>query len=340
MITRRRLLAAATLLVACARLEPSRAAAFPARPLRLIAGHPPGGQSDIIGRVIAPRLGEILGQPVVIENRSGAAGTIAATLVAKSPPDGYTLFICSSGNLALARVMVADLPYDPVRDFAMISRIARIPTVLAVGHWIPATNLRELVEYAMARPGQLAAGSSGIGSSSGFTLEMLKAAAGVDILQVPYAGLAPAVMGLVAQQVDMVFADLALVAPHARSGTLRLLGVPAATRLAIAPDVPTLREQGFPDVVLDTWTGIVAPAATPADVQAQLANALAEAIGTREVRKRLRDIGLEAIDDTPARFSASVKADIRRFAELAERLGIASANRGASGQRRVVGGGS
>jgi tripartite-type tricarboxylate transporter receptor subunit TctC len=150
--------------------------------------------------------------------------------------------------------MIADLPYDPIRDFTMITRIASTPMVLAVGHWIPATNVRELIEYAKARPGYLTAGSSGHGSSSGFTLELLKSAAGIDILQVPYGGLAPAVQALVSRQVDMSFAEFSLVAPHARKGTLRLLGTPGRSRFAAAPELPTLHEQGLPDVVYDSWT--------------------------------------------------------------------------------------
>ena len=337
MITRRQALAGATVLLAGARWAASDAAVSVNKPVRLVCGHPPGGQSDLLARVIATRLGEILRQSVVIENRAGAAGTLAAAQVARSPPDGCTLLICSSGSLALARVMVGGLPYDPIRDFAMIARLASVPTTLAVGHWIPAVNARELVDYARARPGYLTAGSSGNGSSSGFALELLKAAAGVDILQVPYGGLAPAVMGLLSRQVDMVFADLALVAPHAKNGTLRLLGTPTSGRFAAAPDLPTLQEQGLHDVVIDASIGIVAPAAIPDDVLGNLTSALAETIRSADVRQRLRDSGFEPIDDTPAQFVASVKADIRRFAALAARLGIGPAGAG-GGAGGTVGG--
>ena len=328
MISRRRIVACAPLLWASLGSRASRAAVDPSKVVRLLCGHPPGGQSDIVARIIATRLGEILGQSVVIENRSGAAGTIAIALVAKAPPDGNSLLICSTGNLALARVMVPHLPYDPVRDLAMVARIASIPTVLAVGHWVPATNVRELIDHAKSRPGLLTGASSGVGSSSGFALELLKAAAGIDILQVPYGGLGPALNGLLSRQVDMVFADLAIVAAHARNGTLRLLGTPASTRFAAAPDVATLQQQGLPDVVLDTWIGIVAPAATPADVVASLARAIAETIRTADVRRRLLDGGFEPLEDTPAQFTASVKDDIRRFTAVATRLGIGTANAG------------
>ena len=328
MITRRQIVACATLLLASLSVRTSRAAAVSNKPVRLVSGHPPGGQSDIVARIIAPRLGETLGQPIVIENRSGAAGTIAAVLVAKASPDSSTLLICSTGNLSLARVMVPDLPYDPIRDLAMVARIASIPTVLAVGHWVPATNMGELVDYAKTRPGALTAASSGVGSSSGFALELLKAAAGIDILQVPYGGLAPAVNGLLSRQVDMVFADLAIVAAHAKTGTLRLLGTPASARFAAAPDVATLQQQGFPDVVLDTWIGIVVPAGTPGEVVANLARALTETIRTTDVRQRLREGGFEPIDDTPTQFTASVKDDIGRFTAVAARLGIGAAKAG------------
>jgi tripartite-type tricarboxylate transporter receptor subunit TctC len=331
MSTRRQILAGMALLWAGTRWGAGRAAASPNKPLKLLCGHPPGGQSDAVARLIAPKLSEVLGQSVVIENRSGAAGTIAAMQVAKAAPDGHTLLICSSTSLALARIMVADLPYDPVRDFAMIARLASIPTVLAIGNWIPATTAPELVAYARARPGELTAGSSGNGSSSGFSLELLKAATGVDILQVPYGGLAPAVTALLSRQVDMAFAEFTLVSAHAKSGKLRLLGTPATSRFAAAPELLTLREQGLQDVVLDAWTGVVAPAGLPGETLANLANALSEVVRMPDLRQRLLDAGFEAIEDTPAQFAASVKADIRRFAAVAARLGIGPANAGAGG---------
>jgi len=331
MITRRQVLAGTTLLFPGIGWRTGRTATIPGKTMRLLVGHPPGGQSDIVARIIAPKLGEVLGQSVAIENRSGAAGTIAAREVAKAAPDGRTLLICSSTSLALARVMVADLPYDPMRDFAMVARLASIPTALAVGHWIPGTSAPDLVEYARARPGLLTAGSSGSGSSSGFALELLKAATGIDILQVPYGGLAPAVNALLSRHVDMAFAEFTLVGAHVSTGTLRLLGTPASSRFAAAPGLPTLQEQGLRDVVIDSWTGLVAPAGVSGETLAQIGNALSEVMRMSEVGQRLRDGGFEALDDTPARFLASVRADFSRFAAVASRLGIGPENAGAGG---------
>lgn len=335
MIDRRRLLVGMPLLIVAVRWGDARAEPFPHKTVRLIAGHPPGGQADVIARIVGPKLAEILAQTVVNENRAGAAGMIAMAMVAKAPPDGHTLLICSSANLALARVMVSDLPYDPTRDFAMIARVASIPTVLAVGNWIPATTALELVEYARARPGQLTAGSSGNGSSSGFSLEMLKAAAGIDVLQVPYSGLAPAVKALLSRQVDMVFADFALVSLHAKNGTLRLVGTPASRRLAVAPDLPTLEEQGLHGVVIDVWVGIVAPAAIPRETLVKLTSALGEVMRMPDVRQRLMDVGFEPLEDTPAQFTASVQTDIQRFSAIAERLRI-GAKRQTSGDQKTT----
>jgi tripartite-type tricarboxylate transporter receptor subunit TctC len=321
-LMRRRLLACAPLAIASAWLTSVRAQAPADKPVRLICGHPPGGQADVIARIISPRLGELLEQTIVNEYRAGAAGTIAATLVARSPPDGRTLLACSSGNLALARVMTADLAYDPLRDFTLIARIALVPSVLAVGSWLPVTSVSELIDYAKAHPGKLAAGSSGNGSTSGFSLEMLKATSGADILQVPYGGLAPAVQGLLSRQVDLVFVDYALVAPHAKAGSVRLLATPASRRLAALPELPTLREQGLPAFAIDAWVGIVAPAGLPPDVFARLSNALRGVAQTREVRRRLQETGFEPLDDTPAQFREAVVDDVARFSAVARRLGI------------------
>ena len=324
MTNRRRFLAGAFLL---ATGEPAIrrtfAATFPQGPIRLIATHPAGGQADVIGRIVAAGLARVVGQPVVIDNRPGAAGTIGATIVARAPPDGQTLMICSSNNLALSRVVVRDLPYDPLRDFTLLARVAKVPTVLAVGSWLPAKTVAELVAIARAKPGALTGASSGTGSSSGFTLEMLKGAAGIDILQVPYAGLSPAVTALLGHQVDMVFSDFALVAPHARAGTLRLLATPASRRFVAAPELPTLQEAGF-GVVMDASVGIAAPAGLPPETLSRLANALAEVVRSPDIRERLTSAGFEPLEDTSEQFAAAVRAEIDRITPIATRLGIAA----------------
>ena len=294
-------------------------------PSRLVVGHAPGGQADTVARIIAPKLSERWGRPVVLENRAGAAGTISASLVAKSPPDGLTLFLGSSTNLAIAAVRVKDL-LDPTRDLTMVTRVANIPTVLAVSARVPARSVAELVGYAKSRPGQLTAGSSGVGSSSGFTLEMFKSAADVDILEIPYNGLAPAVIGLLSGQIDVVFADFSLVNPHAKSGALRLLAAVGSRPLAVVPDLPTMRDLGFSEVTIDSSIGVAAPAGTPPEVIAKLAHDIGQVLRMPDVRRQLADLGFEPVDDTPAQFSASLRRDIERFAVIARRLGIASAN--------------
>lgn len=295
---------------------------FPSRPIKLIAGHAPGGPADTCGRIIAPKLAELLGQPVVVEYRVGAAGTIAAAYVSKAPADGHTLLISTSSSLAIAAVTVTDLPYDPARDLTMIGRLASVPIVLAVRSSIPARNFAEFVAHAKARPGRLNAGSSGKGSSSGFALEMLKAAAGIDILEVPYGGAAPAVMALVSGQVDMVFAEYSLIDPHVKSGALRFVAAAGSRRLLAAPDLPTIREQGLPGVAVDSFIGIVAPAGMPSDTVARLTSALNQVVRMPDVQQRLLALGYDPVDDTPALFAAALREEIANFSVIARRMGM------------------
>jgi tripartite-type tricarboxylate transporter receptor subunit TctC len=292
---------------------------FPHKVVKLIVGHGAGGQSDTIARIVAPKLAEHWKQPVVIENRIGAAGMIAASHVAHAPTDGYTLLLCSSSNLAIA-ASVVKIAFDPMREFAMIGRIATIPTVLAVSSKIPAASVAELVEYARTRPGQLTAGSSGNGSSSGFLLEMLKSAAGVDILQVPYNGLAPAVIGLIGGQIDMVFADRSLIGQHAKTGTVRVIAAAGSTRLLAAPELPTLQEQGLDGVSIDSSIGLVAPSGTPSEIVTKIADDLESILRQPEVRRQLMELGFDPIDDTPAQFTRTLRDDIRRFSAVAARM--------------------
>jgi tripartite-type tricarboxylate transporter receptor subunit TctC len=269
---------------------------------------------------------ELWSQPVLVENRAGAAGTISAAKVAKAPPDGYTLLICSSTSLAFAAVVNKDVGYDPLRDFSMIGRIASVPTVLAVGSWVPASSIPELVNYARAHPGRLTSGSSGKGSSSGFALDLLKAAAGIDILEVPYGGLGPAVLGVLSGQIDMVFADLSLVRPHVASGAMRIIAGVGSQRYAAAPGIPTIQEQGLDGVAVDSWLGLVAPARLRPEITAKLTGALTQVLHMPDVRQQLIELGYEPMDDTPELFAAAVRADIEKYSIIARRLGIAVAD--------------
>jgi len=295
---------------------------FPNKPIKLVSGHAAGGISDTCARIIAPKLAELWGQPVVVETRAGAAGAIAAALVAKAPADGHTLLINTSSAIALLAVASTDFPFDPIRDFALVGRMANVPTVLAIRASIPATNVAAFVEYAKARPGQLTGGSSGNGSSSGFALEMLNAAAGLDILQVPYGGTAPAVMGLLSGQVDMVFAELSLVQPHVKSGAMRVLAPTGSRRLMALPDLPTIREQGLDGVAVDSFIGIAAPAGLPPATLAKLADGLTQVMRMPEVRQKFLQLGYDPVEDTPERYAAALREDVEKFALIARRIGM------------------
>jgi tripartite-type tricarboxylate transporter receptor subunit TctC len=297
----------------------------PNKVARLMVGHGPGGQADTVARVLAPKLAELWGRPVVIENRVGAAGIISANHVAKSPPDGLTLLVATSTNLAIAAVIVRTPPYDPTNDLAMITRIVSIPTVLAVASRLPVQSVAQVVDYAKSRPAQLAGASSGIGSSSGFTLEMFKTAADIDILQVPYNGLGPAVMGLLSGQVDVIFADHSLLKPHVKSGAVRLLAAVGSRRLAVAPELPTMRELGF-DVTIDSTLGVAAPAGTPPETIERLARDIRLVLRSPDVRRQLVDGGFDPIEDTPAQFAIVLRQDIEKFGVVARRLGLDATN--------------
>jgi tripartite-type tricarboxylate transporter receptor subunit TctC len=277
----------------------------------------------VIARIFADALSDIVKAPVVVENHAGAGGTIGANLVAKAPADGYTLLVGGALNLALAPALVSNLPYAPEKDFAPIGGLAHVPYAFAVRSDVPASTLPELVAYARANPGRLSYGSSGVGSNSSLAVELLKATAGVDILHVPYKGSAPAVTAVVAGQTDIVCVDLALLLPHVKAGTLRLVAAAGAKRSAMAPDLPTATEQGLSGLVLEPWYGLVAPVAIAAEVRAKLVAALNQAVRSPELRQRFEQQGYELIVDTPESFSALIRSEIGKYARLIQTAGIA-----------------
>ena len=301
------------------------AQSYPTQPIRLVVPAAPGGQADAIARLCAQRLGEILGQPVVMLHHGGAGGTIGADIVAKAPADGYTLLLGGSNNLALAVALRPDLPYDPARDFTAIGAVARVAYGLAVNPKLPVRNVTELVAHARANPGRLNYGSSGVASTSSLGAEMFKSAVGVDIVHVPYGGSAPAVAALVAGQVDIMFADLSLLLPQSRTGALNLLAAAGASRSASAPDLPTVGEQGIHGFDLDAWYGIVAPAGAPADAVARLRDAVAWMMRTPEFRQRLLRQGYDPIDGDAKALDALIRSGIAKYAELVKRANIKAA---------------
>jgi tripartite-type tricarboxylate transporter receptor subunit TctC len=315
------------LLLAFVALAPGASVAqrYPSQAIRLVVPQAPGGQADAIGRAVGLKLGELLQQPVVILNHGGAGGTIGAEMVAKAPADGYTLLLGGSNNLALAVALRPDLPYDPLRSFVPIRAVARVAYALAVNPKLPVATVAELVAYARARPGRLNYGSSGTGSTSSLGAEMLKSAASIDIVHVPYNGSAPAVAAVVAGQIDMIFADLSLLLPQARAGALRLVAAAGARRAMAAPDLPTVAEQGIPGFDLDAWYGIVAPAGTPEEVAATLRDALSAMLRSPEFRQRLERLGYDPVEDDAKGLAATIRSDIDRYGALVKRANIRAA---------------
>jgi len=302
--------------------ELAQVQAYPSRPIRIIVGQQPGVPSDILARLVAERLADLSKEPVVVENQPGASGMIGAELVAKAPADGYTLLMASHSNLVLAKATGANLRYDPLSDFAPLGRIAYVPFVLAVYQGVPARTVPELVAFARRHPGRLTYATAGSGTMSQLGIELLKAATGIDLLAVHYKGAGSALHDVIAGRVDMILADHAVVAPHVTSGALRVLGSSGARRAAAAPDVPTFAEQGIDGYAVSTWYGIVAPAKTPADILAKLASALSEIRNSPEVRERLRQLGYDPIDDSPAQFRLVIDSEIEKYSALVRRAGL------------------
>jgi len=316
----RKLVLATALAVTAA--APAHGQTFPTRPIKLVVAQAPGGQNDAIARMLTPRLSEVLKQPVVVENRGGVGGTIGADFVSKAPADGYTLLVGGPSNLAIAVALFKSLPYDPVKDFAAIGGVARVPYVLVVNSTRPVKSLGELVAYARAHPGRLTYGSGGDASTSGLAAELFKSMAGVDIIQIPYKGSAPAIVDLVGGQIDIMFTDLALVLPHAKAGTLRLLAAAGDRRTSSLPDLPTMAELGFPGFAVEPWYGILAPTGVPPAIIAHLDQALGEVMRTDDVRQRLLNQGYEPIDDASATLSALIRSDISKYSTLVRNAGI------------------
>jgi tripartite-type tricarboxylate transporter receptor subunit TctC len=307
----------------CVLLSPALAAAqdFPSKPIRLIVPFPPGGPNDIIARVVGQRMSELIKQPVIVDNRGGQAGVLGTDAVAKSSPDGYTIGIVSASALVISPTM-EKVAYDVAKDFAPVTLVTTVPEMLVVASNVPANNMDELVALARAQPGKLNFASAGLGGLPHLAGELFKLTAKIDVVHVPYRGAAPAINDLLGQQVQMTFLDLPVLLPHLQAGTLRPIALGAPERAATAPDVPTTAEVGMPDLLIENWYGMIAPAATPAEIIATLNRIANEAMNDPPVKQKLADQGLTVAGDTPVHFRGFIDAETRKWAKVIKDAGV------------------
>jgi tripartite-type tricarboxylate transporter receptor subunit TctC len=310
----------AALVAGLSLLWPALAAAqdFPSRQIRLIVPFPPGGPNDIIARLVGQRMSELTKQPVIIDNRGGQAGVLGTDTVAKASPDGYTIGIVSASALVISPTMET-VPYNVGKDFAPVTLVTTVPEMLVVASNVPAKNMSELVALAKAQPGKLNFASAGIGGLPHLAGELLKLTADIDIVHVPYRGAAPAINDLLGQQVQMAFLDLPVLLPHIKAGTLRPIALGAPQRAPTAPDVPTTAEVGMPDLLVENWYGMVAPAGTPEKIIAALNRIANEAMNYSPVKEKLADQSLTVAGDTPEQFREFIGAETAKYANIIKR---------------------
>jgi tripartite-type tricarboxylate transporter receptor subunit TctC len=316
-----RKLAAYLLLALAAPLCGAQTVSFPAKPVRFVIGFTPGGPSDILARALGQKLAERWGQQVVIENRPGAGGNLAAEAVARSAPDGHTWLLGNNSILATNQSLYRNLPYDPVKDFAPVALVAVQPNILVVHPEVRANSVSELVSLAKQNPGKLNYASSGAGAAAHLAGELFKTMAGVDIVHIPYKGAQPALTDLIAGQVQLMFATSASVIPYVKAGRLRALAVTTAQRSPSVPELPTVAEAGLPGFEATTWHGVVVPAATPAPLVQRLNQELNSVLDEKDLRERLAALGAEVTTGTPRDFGDYIAREIPKWAKVVKDSG-------------------
>jgi tripartite-type tricarboxylate transporter receptor subunit TctC len=306
-------------------LQPSaaiHAQPFPSKPIRIVVPFSAGGPADITSRNIAPRLTELLGQAIVVDNRAGANGSIGADNVIRSAPDGHTLLMATASVAAINMVTYAKPPYDTLRDLQPLTPVMTTASLIVIHPSMPAKTLKELVALAKARPGQIAFGSAGMGGTLHLGLEMLMRDARVQITHVPYKGAAPAVSDVIAGQINGMFVDLPVISPYVKNGKVRALAVASSRRSQYFPDVPTARESGFPNVEMTNYYALLAPAKTPREVVAKLHDAIVRTVNTPAVREKLTAVGADPVTMSVDEFTSFIRADIEKWGKLVREAGI------------------
>jgi tripartite-type tricarboxylate transporter receptor subunit TctC len=295
---------------------------YPSKPIRLVVPFPPGGSTDIVARIVAQKLGTQLGQPLVIENRDGAGGTLGTAVAARAPADGYTLVVGTTSTHVVAPSVYQKLEYDPVKDFAPVSLMAVTPYLLVVNPSVPAKSVKELVELMKSQPGKLNYASAGVGSTTHLAMEMLKGASNTTAVHVPYKGNGPAGTAVIGGQVEILFGSLPAVLPHAKAGKVRALAVGTTKRSPSLPDVPTVAESGYPGFDASLWLAIMAPAGTPAPVLERLNKEIVAAVSAKDTAELLDKNGAEPLTSTPAELAAMIKDGVVKYAKVVKDAGV------------------
>jgi tripartite-type tricarboxylate transporter receptor subunit TctC len=295
--------------------------AYPEKAIHVIVGFPPGSQPDLVARLLSQKLAEALEKPVVVENVTGAAGSIAAERVAKAAPDGYTLGLLSQTHLVI-NPSIYKLSYDPVKDFSPVSQVTVSPNILVVANAVPAKTVTELIALAKAQPGMLTFASSGSGSGTHMAAEMFLATTAVDIRHIPYKGVVAAVPDLLAGRVSMMFSPIAVVLPLVREGKLRAIAVTSLKRSSAVPELPTIAESGYPGFEATNWYGLAAPARTPPELTRRLHLETVKALAAPEMRSKFGQLGIDVIGNSPEEFAAMIKSETPKWAKVIKKAGI------------------
>jgi len=295
--------------------------AFPTKPVKIIVAFPPGGGTDIVARLLAPRLSEVWGQPVIVENRAGASGTIGTEAAARAEPDGYTLLMATMGNMT-ANQHLYRMAEDPLRAFAPITKVVDVHFVFMANPALPANNVQELIVLAKQHPGEIAYSSSGPGGAPHLAMELFKRRAGIDLVHIPYKGSGPSINDLIGGRVMLTMDSLLQSLPHIKSGRLKALAVPGPKRSALLPDVPTIAESGLPGFALTNWFGLLAPAATPRDVLVKVHDDVVRILKEPELEKRISDLGADVVGNSAEEFGAAMRAESAQWAEIIKAAGI------------------
>ena len=295
---------------------------YPTKPVRFIVPFAPGGGTDVLARIVAPKMSETLGKQVVVENRTGAGGNLATEQVAKSPPDGYMILLAYIGPIAVSPSLNSKLGFDPVKDFSAVSLMATIPLVLVVHPSLPAKSVRELIMLARAKPGQMTYGSAGNGTAQQLAGELFNLLAATKIMGIPYRGGAPATVAVLTGEVDLLFTGALGVFPHIKSGRLRALAVTTSRRLPSAPELPTVAEAGVQGFEVVSWNGVLVPTGTPPSVIQKLNASISEALRAPDVRQRLNSEGLQIVASTPEQFEQFIRAEITKWAKVVRSAGL------------------